>query len=201
LLGEIIVAERVITLVRHGKYNTLQGVPGAGDLVQEGMEQAVYIASVLDYPFPITRLYSSTLLRAVTTANIIASYLPESILFEQDKSICEAVFHVPKHRNATLYRDITPAKVASHRVRMAYAYKRYVRPANDAFHEHDVLVCHGNVIRYFIMRAMRAPVELWARMEIYHGSITRLLVEPDGNVRLVTHNEVSHLPRRLWTLT
>lgn len=192
------MAERIITLVRHGKYDNTRQTSSGGDLIAAGWEQAEHVARALDRPFPVTSIYSSTLQRAVTTARIVSDCLPNHIPFKQDKVLCEAVFHVPRHGSA--YSDIPPATVASHRVRMAYAYKHYVRPACGTENEHDVLVCHGNVIRYFIVRAMRAPIELWAQMDIYHGSFTRLLVEANGNVRLVTHNEVSHLPRRLWTV-
>lgn len=194
------MGERLITLVRHGRYNRGTNLPGGGDLIADGVEQAEYLADILARQYPVSAIYTSTLRRAVHTGHIIASRIPDA-LFIKDKILCEAVFHVPEQNYNYFARhsDISPATIATHRVRVAHAYKKYIRPVDGPQDEHDVIVGHGNVIRYFIIRAMRAPLELWAQMEIYHGSITRLLVEADGHIRLVTHNEVAHLPRHLWT--
>lgn len=195
------MAERIITLVRHGKHDRNNSETGGGDLLPMGCEQAEYVAAVIAQQFPVTQLVTSTLRRAIGTAQVIATRIP-NVPYREDRVLCEAVYHIPKRNREYFeqqYGDITPATVAHHRVRMAYAYKTYVKAAEGSIDEHDVLVCHGNVIRYFIIRAMRAPLHLWTQMDVYNGSITRLLVQENGDVRLVTQNEVSHLPRHLWT--
>lgn len=193
------MAERHITLVRHGRYDRSAQVEGGGDLIADGIEQARMVASIIDQHNPVTHIYSSTQRRAVSTAHIIASRL--NLGFTQTDVLCEAVFHIPDHHDALHHQleGYTPEVVTAQRIRVVHAYATHVIAPSSLHDEHDVLVAHGNIIRYFAVRAMKAPIELWSNITVYNGGITRIAVNEDGVVRLVTHNEISHLPRRLWT--
>ena len=76
---------------------------------------------------------------------------------------------------------------------LSRAWSRYMVPSPDA-DRHDILVCHGNVIRWFVSRAVGGEPRRWASMEIGNGSITILAVRPDGTIRLVCFSDVGHLP-------
>ena len=39
----------------------------------------------------------------------------------------------------------------------------------------DVLVCHGNVIRYFVCRALQFDPQGWLRMAVHNGETCCLL--------------------------
>ena len=43
-----------------------------------------------------------------------------------------------------------------------------------------MLVCHGNVIRYFVARALQLDPEIWLRMAVNNASYTVLDVHSDG---------------------
>jgi serine/threonine-protein phosphatase PGAM5 len=60
-------------------------------------------------------------------------------------------------------------------------------------HIYDVVVCHGNVIRYFAMRALQLPPEAWLRLCTFNCSITYLIVRPNGSVSLRTLGDMGHL--------
>jgi serine/threonine-protein phosphatase PGAM5 len=60
--------------------------------------------------------------------------------------------------------------------------------------EHEIVVCHGNVIRYSVLRALQLPPEAWLRIGLYNGSITRVDVRPDGRVSLRALGDAGHLP-------
>jgi serine/threonine-protein phosphatase PGAM5 len=47
-----------------------------------------------------------------------------------------------------------------------------------------VLVCHGNVIRYFLTRALQIDPEAWLRFSLANGAITVIKVTPSGNCSL-----------------
>lgn len=194
------MAERHITLVRHGQYTRTDEV-GGGDLTDIGIKQAGHAGRALEEQYPITALYSSTLRRAITTAHIIANQQPDVRGFVQQDILCEAVFHVPENSKTlqAQFADISPEMITAQRIRVAHAYDTFVKPALGEADEHDVIVTHGNVIRYFVMRVMNAPIELWANIDVYHTGLTRLLVYPSGHAKLITHNEIAHLPRHLWT--
>ena len=58
----------------------------------------------------------------------------------------------------------------------------------------DVVCCHANVIRYFVMRALQLPPEAWLRVSLTHASITLLQVRSSGHVTLLTLGDSSGLP-------
>jgi len=61
-------------------------------------------------------------------------------------------------------------------------------------HIFEIIVCHCNVIRYFVMRALQLPPEAWLRLGGYNTAITELSIRPNGNVTLVRFGETGHLP-------
>ncbi|MEM6282214.1 MAG: histidine phosphatase family protein [Chloroflexota bacterium] len=192
------MATRTITLIRHGQYDTDSTITGGGDLLPTGWEQTEYLAQALHNEGTATNIYTSTMRRALTTAHIIATTLPD-LPFKQDKMLMEALFYIPRGTEH-VFGNVKTSTLAKHRVRVAYAYKKYTAPAKLR-DEHDVLVCHGNIIRYFLVRAKRASIETWANTEIYHASITRLRVDKDGLVSVVCENNIKHLPTRLHTVS
>jgi serine/threonine-protein phosphatase PGAM5 len=50
-------------------------------------------------------------------------------------------------------------------------------------HEFEIIVCHGNVIRYFFCRALQLPPEAWLRFSPFNCSLTYLTIQPTGTVR------------------
>ncbi|RHX97362.1 hypothetical protein DYB28_000498 [Aphanomyces astaci] len=63
-----------------------------------------------------------------------------------------------------------------------------------------VVVCHANVIRYFLCRAMGiVAAGVWGAFEINHCSITRIDVSSTGACKILAVNECGHLPGTLVT--
>lgn len=67
-------------------------------------------------------------------------------------------------------------------------------------HTYEICVCHANLIRYFVMRALQLPPEAWIRLRGEHASVTEIVVHPDGRVELARFADVGHLPARLQTI-
>ena len=68
--------------------------------------------------------------------------------------------------------------------RIEAAFRKYIHRA-DPKQNHDsvdVLVCHGNVIRYFVCRALQFAPEAWLRFAVHNGSITVMQVNKKGDV-------------------
>ena len=56
-----------------------------------------------------------------------------------------------------------------------------------------VLVCHGNVIRYFALRALQLPPDAWLRLAVFNASVTSLTVDDEsGSVSLRGLGDVGH---------
>ncbi len=73
-------------------------------------------------------------------------------------------------------------------------------PAGDATvappptkHEFEIVVCHGNVIRYFFMRALQLPPEAWLRLCTFNCSLTYFTVRPNGNISCRSLGDTGHL--------
>jgi serine/threonine-protein phosphatase PGAM5 len=60
-------------------------------------------------------------------------------------------------------------------------------------HEYIILVCHMNVIRYFVARALQLPPEAWLRMRGNNCGITELIIQPSGLVSLGSFADTGHL--------
>lgn len=86
--------------------------------------------------------------------------------------------------------------------RIEAGFRKYVHRADppkpdEAFPERetiDVLVCHGNVIRYFLCRALQFPPDAWLRFGIRNGSISVLTMRPSGRVSVSVVGETGHMP-------
>ena len=50
--------------------------------------------------------------------------------------------------------------------------------------QYDVIVCHGNVIRYFTCRALQLPPEGWLKLATFNCGMTHLAIRSHGSVSL-----------------
>lgn len=94
------------------------------------------------------------------------------------------------------------AKADCHRV-VEGSFKKFIhRPkAGNTEHTIDVIVCHGNIIRYFLCRALQIPPEAWLRISLPHCSITSISIRGNGNVSVNQVGSVGHLPVNLQTVS
>ena len=97
-------------------------------------------------------------------------------------------------------RDQTPEELARCDANLQAAWAKYMRPSPEA-DAHDVLVCHGNVIRWMVCRALGLDTKRWSTMDIGNGSITVIAVRSDGMTRLAVFSDVGHLPveKQTWS--
>jgi len=60
-------------------------------------------------------------------------------------------------------------------------------------HQFEIIVCHGNVIRYMFLRALQLPPEAWLRLCTFNCSLTYFVVRPTGSVSCRSMGDVGHL--------
>nr|XP_045013676.1 serine/threonine-protein phosphatase PGAM5, mitochondrial isoform X4 [Jaculus jaculus] len=80
--------------------------------------------------------------------------------------------------------------------RIEAAFRNYIHRA-DAKQEEDsyeIFICHANVIRYIVCRALQFPPEGWLRLSLNNGSITHLVIRPSGRVALRTLGDTGFMP-------
>jgi serine/threonine-protein phosphatase PGAM5 len=178
---------RYLYLVRHGDYDSSAlGDPQAGPgLNPLGREQAALVATRLaGFPIKFDTLVTSQLARARETGDIVATRL-----------------RLPVQRDGDLSEtrppgDGVPASlvVPGAEAQLQRAWTRYVKPAPADQVAHDLLICHGNVIRWFLCRALGADPRQWSRMEIGNTSLTVIEILPNGSTNLLLYNDTSHVP-------
>jgi serine/threonine-protein phosphatase PGAM5 len=187
------VPVHTIYLVRHGAYapdpriDPAQGPP----LTSLGIAQARLVGARLRaLPAPIASVTSSTMTRAKETAAVIH----------------ELFANVPGTSSELLSECTPPALVAirgeseaSQRAcasRLDEAFAKFAAPVSGSS-RHDVLVCHGNVIRYFVTKALGIDSRAWTGMSVAHASITVIEIGPNGASRVTAVGDSGHIPPNL----
>ncbi len=188
---------RTIYLVRHGFYepdSTADPNVGPG-LAPLGREQAGIVGRYLAaLPVRFESLTSSMLTRARETADIMALTLRMRV--ERDSLWNECG---PRSENPAQNRGDTEAEILASDAQLNAAWTKYVRPSPDA-DTHDLIIAHGNVIRWMVAKTIAGDTKKWGTMDIAHCSLTVLTVRPDGSVRLVMFSDLGDLPleKQTW---
>ena len=199
--GDQIVAEapaaRILVLVRHGHYVSDAAVdetigPGLSPL---GVAQAHLAgARLAGLPVAFDARHVSPMQRARDTAAAIAAGTsgPD---FDTVADLAECT---PPTRRTEITAEETAEDLAACRTRLERVFARYFVPAAGRERQ-ELFVCHGNVIRYLVTRALGVDSAAWLEMSVGHASITRIRVEPDGRFKVISVGDVGHLPPNLLT--
>jgi serine/threonine-protein phosphatase PGAM5 len=183
---------KTVILIRHAQYSR-----NPEKLTSLGKKQAALTARYLR-ELKVDRLLSSTMPRAIETAQIIAKKLK---LFPSPKSI---------FREASLpirgqdFEKVHGTKLSSEECReLKSKMTKYQARADLAFRslfqskptpETVVLVSHGNVIRYWICRALDIDIRKWVLMDIHQCSITQISIDADGTMKVLGFSDIGHIP-------
>ncbi|ESO95389.1 hypothetical protein LOTGIDRAFT_203856 [Lottia gigantea] len=191
-------ATRNILLIRHGQYN-LNGLTDTDRyLTTLGRTQADLTGSRLkELDLPYTKLISSTMTRALETADIIHKHLPD-LPREKNDMLREGAPIPPeppvghwKPENYQFYTD-------GQRIEAAFRHYIHRAPADQTEDSFEIIVCHANVIRYFVCRALQFPPDGWLRLSLAHASITWLTVRPSGRVSLKCYGDSGYMePKKI----
>jgi len=191
---------RTIYLIRHGFYNESDNRDEfiGKELTPLGIAQARLVATRLKgMPVKFTSLISSTMTRARQTAMIINEDFPE-LKLKQDELICECT--PPSWR-----KDVMAGVDTTERDKcvenLEKAFKKYFIPSPDLDDRNDIIVCHGNVIRYFVTKVLKVDPMSWLQMSIANCSLTIIRIKPDGAMTLDTFSDYGHIPENMRTFT
>lgn len=185
-------AARTIVVVRHGHYVPDPSVdeklgPGLSPL---GVAQARLAgARLAGMANRFDALYVSPMQRARDTAAVIAADLPgQEFTVLDDLAEC-----TPPTRRAEIMKDEKPEDTVACKAQLDRLFDRYFKPAQGS-ERTEMFVCHGNVTRYLVTRALGVDTESWLEMSFRHASITTIRVEADGRFKLIAAGDAGHLP-------
>lgn len=186
---------RHLILVRHGQYNMEGRTDLERYLTEKGRKQAAISGERLkDLGIEFDKIIRSTMTRAQETAKIMAVSLPE--LKMHDDSLLEEGAPVPPEPPVGHWRP-EASQFFEDGARIEAAFRKYFHRADPDQKQdsYTLIVCHANVIRYFVCRALQLPPEAWLRISLGHASLTWISILDDGRVTLRTLGETGHMPR------
>lgn len=210
---------RHIILIRHGQYDEREKDDSKRLLTELGRKQADLTGKRLremmdgaDKEFGACKIKVvrvSNMARAKETADIIASHLPGVEYAKPDPELNEGrpCHNLPGGRVS----ESTIEKTDEQHARIEAAYRKYFyrslperkngdegsgedKPEEQCKHEFEIVVCHANVIRYFLCRALQLPPEAWLRLCTFNCSLTYLTIRPTGTVSCRMLGDMGHIP-------
>jgi serine/threonine-protein phosphatase PGAM5 len=188
---------RTIILIRHGEYehdDDCDEDVGCG-LVVLGRQQARLVGDRLKaMPMAFTSIQASAMTRARQTGEIIAERFPDlELSLQRDIREC-----TPSTRRQDIMTELEPGEAAECEGNLEAAWQRIFVPASGA-NEYDIVVCHGNVIRWFATRVLEVDPLAWLGMSIANCSLTVVQVRADGSRKLVAFADSGHIPYSMTT--
>lgn len=190
------MARTQLYLVRHGKQDSACDHAPDGGLSQLGREQADRLGRRLR-AVRFSAIHHSPLVRAVQTADVVASHLPRVARHD-----CEFV------------ADRTPVPSAGQRGRYPDRWLSWLdgvpdderdedavalRAAVEHFgvtgqeDRHELLITHNFVIGWFVRHVLDAPVWRWIGLNQANCAITIVQWDSDRPPALVSFNDTGHL--------
>lgn len=190
---------RHLILIRHGQYN-LQGTTDEERILTKlGRLQAEYTGKRLaELGLPYSNMIKSTMSRAQETGSIISKFLPDVPV--DHCSLLREGAPIPPEPPIGNYRP-EAHKFYEDGARIEASFRKYFHRADPKQQEdsYTLLVCHANVIRYLVCRALQFPAEAWLRLSLNHASITWITITPSGRCILRTLGDTGHMPPSVIT--
>lgn len=193
---------RHLILIRHGQYNLDGETDAERKLTELGRKQATATGKRLcEMNIRIDNYVKSTMTRAQETGELILAQL-KNVGDVTNSSLLEEGSPFPPEPQIKTWKQ-PDYKFFQDHARIEAAFRKYFyRPLADQDGDtYTVLVCHGNVIRYMLCRALQIPPEAWLRLSINHGSITMLSIGSSGRVIMRSYNDTGFMPPHLITKT
>ena len=190
-------AARTIVIVRHGHY---QPDPAADEklgpaLSVLGVAQARLVgARLAGLPGGFDRVLVSPMTRAQQTAKVIAQDLGGAPLTTLD-DLAECT---PPTRRKEITAEMKPEDLSACAEQFDRLFETHFKPAQGA-PQQELMVCHGNVTRYLVTRALGVDTAAWLEMSFGHVSMTTIRIEADGSMKLIAAGDVGHVPPNLRT--
>lgn len=156
---------------------------------------------------PIKSVVYSTMTRATESAQIILPHIQsDEVKIQATDLIREGACHRPIPPISFDKWPMTSNDFWVDGARIESGFREFLRrpfvvesPAGKGSNKDlgssytSVLVCHGNVIRYFVCRALQIDPEAWLRMAVDNGSYTVLDFYASGKVSLRTLGNNGHM--------
>ncbi len=191
---------RTIYLIRHGDYAPQDdNIPDSVNILTPlGIAQARLVSTRLkSMNIIFNSLTSSTMTRAKQTALVINKDFPK-LKLEQSNLIMECT---PPSWRKDFMAGVDTSEKEECVKNLEQAFQKYFIPTPDSKNWNDIIVCHGNVIRYFVTKVLKVDTMAWLQMSMSNCSLTIIRILPDGNMKLDAFSDYGHIPENMRTFT
>ncbi|CAH1800984.1 unnamed protein product [Owenia fusiformis] len=190
-----VTAIRKLYLVRHGQYEGPNG-----QLTELGREQAEYTGKRLAQYLGrmgvdgagFRSITHSSMIRAEETARIISASLPNVPVYMDD--ILKEGGPVKPDPTVSFW-SLPDRQFWEDGPRMEAAYRRYFHRQDPGINNTaEIIVAHGNMNRYCILRSLQLRTNAWFNLYLPHASITQVVINPDSRVSVGPIGDAGHIP-------
>lgn len=186
------MALKTLILLRHGQY---QKEPSE-QLTPLGRKQAVLAGKRLKN-MKFDKIHFSTLPRARATAEIVQKTMGHKKKLHGSDFLHECVPGFPKKLRKK-YGHTDEKKLLRHKRQADRAYRDIF--TFSKVNRSELVVCHGNIIRYFLCKALGVDTDAWRRLDIQQCGITVIqLNSKKRSISIISHNDVGHIPFKMQT--
>uniref|UniRef100_A0A0A9Y1W7 Serine/threonine-protein phosphatase PGAM5, mitochondrial n=1 Tax=Lygus hesperus TaxID=30085 RepID=A0A0A9Y1W7_LYGHE len=193
--GKSSKACRHLILIRHGQYNLMGKEDKERMLTPLGREQAKGVGERLkQLNMPYSALINSTMTRARETSNIISEVLGNKVPRKEQRMLEEGSPAMPEPRSSNYQKSEHTVFRDGARIEAAFRELFYRPEPSMKEDSYEIVVCHANVIRYFVCRALQFPPEAWLRFSLKHCSITWFTIHGNGNISVRSVGDSGFLP-------
>lgn len=193
------MGSRVLFLVRHGQYVTDEKHVRFGQLTSLGRRQAQRTGrrfAGFDGELAPQAIYHSDMPRAVETAQIIAAGL-DALPMHSMVALRETLPPFPKRRGQ---KPRPRMELAQLRAVTATLTKKFLHAPSGNRRRVELIVAHGNLIRYLVRLALRDTPTDWWKMGTSNCGVTLIFVREKESNYLIQYNDVGHLPAAMQTM-
>lgn len=166
-----------------------------------GLKQRILLTKKLS-TLKIDKIYASELTRALQTAELFAKKSRQRIIIDNRLNEIEwqnwykiRYFNMSEKTRAKRikgYRDMDKKLD-----RLQAKARRLIADIFKKNKSKNVAVfCHGNLIRSIITGILNTDVIGFLSMEIYQSSVSKLVIDRDGYIKINYINNIAHLPKR-----
>ncbi len=189
---------RIIYLIRNGQYDREAVDPQTNigaSLTEIGREQAAITAKAIR-DLPIVAASCSPYQQIVETAQILVQ--PFEGFEAKETHLLREYDLLLQMLDERDHRDIVRFMAVNREAQLDLAFATFFKPSpEDEIQE--FIVCHDNIIRNLICRAVGVSPETWMHMMINNCGISCVLIHPDGKMEVTAFNDTKHLPEHLKT--
>ena len=204
------IGQRIITLIRQSQYQRQQdGINDHRELTEIGKKQAILTGQRLkELGAKFDKIYTSEFTRAQQTCQLIVNELEnnsvDEIIYDANLNeglpiLLEPYFHYRTKENfMDNVRKQAPAIFNAFKTHFHRRDSKLMKETPDG-REDILIVGHGNVFRYCLLRLLQFDTVGWGRFGMNNCGISRIYIYDDGHVKVTHLGDTGHLPPELLT--